>query len=838
MRVNHAPPTRSRQSVLSGDVSAADRSEEIYSAMKTHARVVVIGGGVTGCSVLYHLASAGWTDCLLVERSELTSGSTWHAAGGTAALAASATMTWLHRYSFELYPKLEAETGQSCGFHHVGGLMLARTERRMEELRLFRSKARRVGFSPRWLDEAEVRDVAPILDLSGVKGVLCEASRGHVDPSGVTHAFAKGARDRGAEIVRHCPVLETNPRSDGTWEVVTAQGTVVAEHVVNAAGLWAREVAALAGIRLPLMPVEHHYLVTEPIPEIEAMSRELPLIGDADAEFYMRQEGQGLLLGVYESPCTHWSVDGTPRDFGHELLPDDLARMEHNMAQAVESVPVLGRAGIKRVVNGPMIFSPDLNPLVGPLPGLRNYWCACGVMTAFSQAGAVGKVLTEWMTNGDPGLDFFSWDVTRYGGWAGRAYTMARTADMYSTRFRTHYPYEERDAGRPVRTTPIYPLLKEEGAVFGASWGYEFPLWFAPPGTEARDELTFRRPNWFGPVGEEARAVRASLGLFETSIYGKFSVRGPAAGEWLDGLMANRMPAEDGRIVLTPMLNEAGRIIGEFSVTRLGPEEYFLVGAGSTERFHLRWWERWLPERGVELESMMTRLAGFAIAGPRARELLARLADRDVSNRSLPFFAGTRMQVGPAPDVIVLRVSYSGELGYELYLPPEHQVPLFLALRREGADLGLRCAGMRALGSLRLEKGFAGWGRELSPDYDPFQAGLGRFVKLDKDEFVGREAALRAAESEPDERLVLFEIDTADVDPWGGEPVLRDGEYVGYLTSAGYGHCAGRALALGYVRSDAVASNAAYDVEVIGEPRPARRLDRPPIDPEGTRMRG
>ena len=371
-------PARSHQSDSSRDVSAADPSEEIYSAMRTHARVVVIGGGVTGCSVLYHLACAGWTDCLLIERSELTSGSTWHAAGGTGALAPSATMTWLHRYSFELYPELEAQTGQSCGFHHVGGVMLARTERRLEEIELFRSKARRVGFSPRWLDEGEARELAPILDLSGVKGVLYEGSRGHIDPSGVTHAFAKGARDRGAEIVRHCPVLETNPRRDGTWEVVTAQGTVVAEHVVNAAGLWAREVAALAGVRLPLMPVEHHYIVTEPIPEIEAMDRELPLIGDADAEYYMRQEGQGLLLGVYESPCTHWAVDGTPRDFGHELLPDDLARMEHNMAQAIESVPVLGRAGIRRVVNGPMIFSPDLNPLVGPLPGCATTGARAG----------------------------------------------------------------------------------------------------------------------------------------------------------------------------------------------------------------------------------------------------------------------------------------------------------------------------------------------------------------------------------------------------------------------------------------------------------------------------
>ena len=806
--------------------------------MRSHARVVVIGGGVTGCSVLYHLARAGWTDCLLIERSELTAGSTWHAAGGTGALAANATMTWLQRYSFELYPELEAETGQSCGFHHVGGVMLARTRRRMEELELFRSRARRMGFSPEWLAEEDAKALLPILDPSGVMGVLYDANRGHVDPSGVTQAFAKGARDRGAEIVRHCPVLETNPRSDGGWEVVTAQGTVAAEHVVNAAGLWAREVAALAGARLPLMPVEHHYLVTEAIPEIEAMDRELPLMNDADAGFYMRQEGRGLLLGVYESPCTHWAVEGTPRDFGHELLPNDLARMEHNMAQAVECAPALGRAGIKRVVNGPMIFSPDLGPLVGPYPELRNYWCACGVMTAFSQAAAVGKVLTEWMANGDPGLDFFMWDVARYGDWAGRAYTKARTADMYSTRFQTHYPYEEREAGRPARTTPAYPLLKEAGAVFGASWGYEYPLWFAPEGAEARDALTFRRPNWFGPVGEEARAVRASVGLFETSIYGKYLVRGPRAGEWLDRVMANLMPREDGRIVLTPMLNDAGRIIGDFSVTRLGPEEFFLVGAGSTERFHLRWWKRFLPAQGVTLDSMMTRLAGFAIAGPNARALLERLAESDVSNDALPFFTGARMPFGPAPEVIVLRISYSGELGYELYLPPEHQIPLLLALREAGADLGLRHAGMRALGSLRLEKGFAGWGRELSPDYDPFQAGLGRFVKLDKGGFVGREAVLRTAERQPAERLVLFEIDAEDADPWGGEPVLHEGECVGYLTSAGYGHTTGRTLALGYVRGDVMTSNAACDVEVIGRPCPARLLERPPVDPEGKRMRG
>ena len=503
--------------------------------MKSHARVVVIGGGVTGCSVLYHLARADWADCLLIERSELTAGSTWHAAGGTGALAANATMTWLQRYSFELYPELETETGQSCGFHHVGGVMLARTGRRMEELELFRSRARRMGFSPEWLAEADARTLVPVLDLSGVQGVMYEAARGHVDPGGVTQAFAKGARDRGAEIVRHCPVIETNPRRDGAWDVVTAQGTVVAGHVVNAAGLWAREVAALAGVRLPLMPVEHHYLVTEAIPEIEAMDRELPLMNDADAGFYMRQEGKGLLLGVYESPCTHWAVEGTPRDFGHELLPDDLARMEHNMAQAVECVPVLGRAGIRRVVNGPMIFSPDLNPLIGPYPGLRNYWCACGVMTAFSQAAAVGKVLAEWMANGDPGLDFFMWGrdpVRRLGG--ARVHEGAHRGHVLHP-LPDPLPLRGAGGGPPGAHHTGLPAAEGSGRGVRASWGYEYPLWFAPAGEEGAGRADVPAPELVRPGGGGARAVRAALGLFETSIYGKFSVRGPGRGSGSTG---------------------------------------------------------------------------------------------------------------------------------------------------------------------------------------------------------------------------------------------------------------------------------------------------------------
>ncbi|NCF82801.1 MAG: FAD-dependent oxidoreductase [Proteobacteria bacterium] len=805
--------------------------------MKSHARVAVIGGGVTGCSILYHLAKAGWRDAVLLERSELTSGSTWHAAGGTSALTGSANMSTLHKYSFELYPKIEQETGQSCGFHPVGRIALARTEARVEEIKILKAKARRVGLDPVFLSNEEAMERAPILDLSGVRAVLFDPAAGHVDPSGVTQAFAAGARLHGAEIYRQCPVIKTNPRPDGSWEVVTAQGSVVAEHIVNAAGLWAREVAALAGAWLPLMPVEHHYFVTENIPVLEELDHEIPMIGDADAEFYMRQEGKGLLLGAYENTCTHWSEHGTPADFGHELLADDLDRIERNLTQAVESIPVLGTAGIKRVVNGPMIFSPDLNPLIGPYPGLRNYWCACGVMTAFSQAGAVGMLLTNWMTEDDPGLDVFMWDVTRFGPWAGKSYTRARTADMYSTRFKTIYPYEDRQAGRPVKTTPIFEVQKARGAVFGANYGLEYPLWYAADGKQQADNFTFRRPNWFESVGEECRALRSGVGLLEVSTYAKYRISGPKAESWLDHVLANTVPREAGLVVLRPVLNPRGRLVGDFTVSRLGDEEFFLVGSGAMERFHLRWWDQWLPADGVVVESLTPRWVGFNIAGPKARTLLERLCDVDVSGDAFPFLTAQPMEVGPVREAVVLRISFTGELGYEMFFPPEYQRPLLAAIEEAGEDLGLRLVGSRALASLRIEKSFPSWGAELSPDYSPFDACLDRFVKLDKTDFVGRDAALRLKQQEPAYRLTAMEVDAEDADAWGGEPVLRDGEYVGYVSSAAFGHCAGKSLALGYLKSDVAREAGDLSIELVGESRGVRTLAEAAVDPKGDRMR-
>ncbi|MEM7223338.1 MAG: FAD-dependent oxidoreductase [Pseudomonadota bacterium] len=808
--------------------------------MKSHARVVVIGGGVTGCAILYHLAKMGWSDVVLLERKELTSGSSWHAAGNLFALTSPSNVSVLQKYTLELYPRLEEESEQACGYHPTGGLHFARNATEVEALKVMQSRGRRVGIESNFITQAEAKEMAPIVETSGLEGILHEPLRGHVDPASATNAYAKAARKLGATVYRHTPVIETNQTADGGWDVVTPEGTITADYVVNAAGLWAREVAALAGISLPLMPVEHHYLVTETIPEIAAMDHELPVITEAEAGYYSRQEGQGLLLGAYENVCHHWAVNGTPLDFDHELLPDDLERMEINFLKAVESMPPLGEAGIKRIINGPMIFSPDLGPLLGPYPGLKNYICACGVMTGFNQGGGIGREIAHWIIDGEPSLDIFSWDVTRFGDHADATYTKARTKYFYEHRTERHKPYQEFPAGRPAKTFPIYGRLKELGAVFGEAFGYEYPLWYARSGEAAEDHPSYRRTNWFDAVGEECRAVRDGVGLFEISTFAKYLVTGPGARDWLERLLANRMPKKIGRTVLSPMLSQKGKLIGDLTVTRLAEERFLLLGAGRMQLFHMRHFAKYLPAEGVSVENASEALAGMMIAGPKARALLSRLTDQDVSNQAFPFLSGRELALGPVENGMAVRVSFTGELGYELYVPMDQQSALFEALQEAGKDLGLRLAGSRALMSLRLEKGFASWGADLSPDYTPFDPGLDRFMRLDKEaDFVGRGAALIQQQQGRREQLATFVIDVTDgADAFGGEAIFRDDSLVGYVTSGGYGHCVGESLALGYLKPAAWEDGAQYQVEILGERRPATLSAAARIDPEGQRMRG
>ncbi|MFO1058647.1 MAG: FAD-dependent oxidoreductase [Dongiaceae bacterium] len=805
--------------------------------MQSHARVVVIGGGVTGCAILYHLAKAGWTDSILLERRELTSGSSWHAAGSLFALTTPSNAALLQKYTIELYPRLEAESGQSCGYHRTGGLILARRPDEVMALRLAHGRARRNGIETELLSPAEAKRLAPILDLAGVEAVMLEPLRGYCDPASVTQAFAKAARDLGATVQRFTPVLETTQLPSGEWRVTTPAGTITAEYVVNAAGLWAREVAALAGIVLPLMPVEHHYLVTEAIPEIAALGHELPNISEPGAGYYSRQEGKGLLFGAYEERCVHWAEEGTPLEFGHELLPDDLQRMEGVLARAVAALPCLATAGIKRVINGPMIFSPDLGPLLGPWPGRRNYICAAGVMTGFNQGGGIGRVIAEWIIEGEPGLDVSFWDVARFGDWAGRGYTKARTRYHYENRTRLTYPCQEYAAGRPIRTFPIHDRLAARGAVFGFSFGSEVPLWYARPGEAAEDRYGYGRGNWFAAVGEECRAVAEGVGLFEISGFAKYLVSGPGAAAWLDRLLANRVPAV-GRTVLTPMLSPRGRLIGDFTLSRLDAGRFLLLGAGSMQRAHLRWFAQQAPADGsVEIENLSLRWCGLQIAGPQARTLLQRVALGDVGGNAFPFLAARPLEVGPCPEAVAVRVSFTGELGYELYCPAEYQRTLHEALREAGRDLGLRHAGMRALMALRLEKAFPSWGLELGPDTGPDEPGLGRFVRLDKGDFIGRAALLARRAGAPGPRLASFRVAAGDADCFGGEPIFRDGALAGYVTSGGYGHRIGASVALGYLKPPHLEATDGFEIEILGERRPAERALRPLLDPDGVRMR-
>ncbi len=804
--------------------------------MKSQARVVVIGGGVVGCSVLYHLTRYGWSDVMLIERSELTSGSTWHAAGGFHTLNADTNIAALQGYTIKLYEELEKLSDQSCGLHHVGGIAIASDPERLDYLKAERARHRHMGLDTRLVEPDEISELCPVVSIEGVLGGLYNPLDGHLDPAGTTHAYAIAARRQGAEIVLRNRVVELKQKPDKSWDVVTEQGTVNAEYVVNAGGLWAREVGEMVDVYHPLMAMEHQYLVTDDIPEVYEREGELPHVMDPSAMTYFRQEGRGLVLGIYEQDCDPWSIDHTPWDFGHELLPDNLDRISSQLERAFKRYPCLENAGIKRVINGPFTFAPDGNPLVGPVPGLQGYWCACAVMAGFSQGGGVGRTVAEWMIEGEPSSDIFAMDVARFGDWASRSYTRAKVVENYQLRFAVSFPNEELPAGRPLKATPAYGMWAARNAVFGAGYGLEHVNYFAPEGEAPFETPSFRRSNAFAPVGEECQAVRTAVGINEIHNFGKFEVSGPAAEDWLEYLMANRMPAV-GRIVLSPMLAPSGRLIGDLTISRIAPERFQIIGSSLAQAFHMRWFESHLPESGVSVRNVSLERLGFQIAGPRARDLLASVTRSDVSNAALPFLGVAELEVGLAP-ATVCRISYTGDLGYEIYVAAEQQLALYHALTEAGADFGLKPFGMRAIMSLRLEKGFGAWLREYKPDYTPAETGLDRFVRFQKPDFIGMQAALSQRETPPARRLVTLVVDADDADVWADEPIWKDGEVVGFVTSGGYAHFVEKSVALGFVPTETIAEGGEFEIEILGEMRPAKLVGEPLFDPAGERLRG
>ena len=803
--------------------------------MKTHTRAAVIGGGVVGASVLYHLARAGWTDVVLIERDELTSGSTWHAAGGMHTLNGDPNVAKLQKYTIELYREIEEASGQSCSIHITGGVDLAATPERMDFLKVASARARYLGLGMELISVDEAARIFPLMDKRQFIGALYNPLEGHVDPAGVTQAYAKAARNLGAEVYRFTRVTDLKQRPDGSWDVITDKGNLVAEHVVNAAGLWAREVGRFAGLELPVLAMEHQYLITGEIAEVVASPQEVLHAIDFEGEIYMRQEGKGMLIGTYEKAGVPWAERQTPWNFTHELLPPDLDRIAGSLEVGFRHFPALERAGIKKIVNGPFTFAPDGNPVVGPIRGLRNYWVACGVMAGFSQGGGVGLALSNWMVHGDPGFDVWAMDVARFGDWATMAYTNAKVRENYSRRFRIRFPNEELPAARPLRMTPVYDRLKARGAIFGAAYGLEHALWFAPKGTEAREDVTYRRSNAHGPVGDECRAVRNAVGLSEISSFAKYEVTGPGAGAWLERILANKLPRE-GRLTLSPMLNDNGRLIGDFTVGNAGRDRFFVFGSGIAEQYHMRWFEAHPPPTGAAIRSLRTELLGLGIAGPKSRALLARICRDDVSNAALPFLSFRALEVAMLPARIG-RISFTGELGYEIWVPADCQLALYDALVSAGADLGLAHFGARALNSLRLEKSFGNWAREYRPLYTPGEAGLDRFVDVTKPHFTGRDAVLRDRASGPARRLVTFVVDADDADAIGDEPVWHDGEVVGWITSGGHGHCVGKSIALGYVPAALATVASGFELEILGERRAASLAREPLFDPQGERMR-
>ena len=666
--------------------------------MKTHAQAVVIGGGLVGCSILYHLAKLGWTDVVLLERDELTSGSTWHAAAGLHGLHDNNNISKLQYYTMNLYKELEKETGQGCGIFQPGSLYLAQTEEREHQLRTQAAKAKYFGVDFYELTIEEALKKNPLINFDGIRCVMYEPDGGNVDPSGVTMAYAAGARQMGAEIHRFTPVTGTVQQPDGSWIVETEKGNIHTQWVVNAAGLWAREVAAMAGFKMPLQPTEHQYFVTEAIPEIEALDFRLASVADRDGEYYMRQEGQGLLIGAYEKDLKFWAEEGTPLGFGHELFADDLDRIMDNVMRAMDRVPVAADAGIKRVINGPMIWSPDSSALYGPVPELQNYFTCCGIIPGFSQSGGLGLMTAQWIVEGEPEFDMFPWDIARFGHWADKKFTKEKVADQYSKRFAIHYPFEERNAGRNTRLRPVFEKLKSMGAVFGLNYGWEHPLWFAGEGKEGKESYGFTRQDWFEPVGEECRALRRDVGVIDVSNFGKYRIKGAGAAAWLDKIISNHIPKEVGRSCLTPLLGVRGGIAGDFTVTKLGDEDYFMVGSGIAERYHQRYFKAVERPDTVSFESVTEAYCGFNVAGPKSRELLSRMTQTDLSNDNWKFMRSKQITIAGI-EAIGIRVSFTGDLGWEVYVPTEHQLKIYEALFETGADLGVRPVGVHSLGS-------------------------------------------------------------------------------------------------------------------------------------------
>jgi len=800
--------------------------------MPTHAKVVIVGGGVVGCSILFHLAKFGWKDVVLLERDELTSGSSWHAAGQIHTISSDPNISRLQSYTINLYKEIEELSGQSVGLHLTGGFYLASTKSWYDYLKRERSKARYMGLEQEFISPQEVAERHPLIDPKYFYAALWDDQDGDLDPSGTTYAFAKAARHYGAQYFTHTPVTATTMRSDGTWDVTTSKGVINAEHVVNCGGLWAREVGHMAGLHIPVQPMEHHYLLTEKIDEIANFGSRLPCGIDYEANIYFRQERDGMLLGTYEPVGVPWKVEGTPWDFGHELLNPNLEHIADRLELGFERIPALANAGIRQAINGPFTFGPDGNPMIGPVPGMHNYWCAVGVMAGFCQGGGVGLTMAEWMIDGEPSIDVWAMDVARFGNWASPDWGTIKSTENYERRFVMTFPNETLPKGRRQQTTALYDRLVSKGARMGQSFGLEHALWFADSPEDAHEDPTFERNRSHDYVAREVAAVRTAVGGIEIANFAKHVIKGKGARAWLNKIMAGYIP-KPGRIALTPMLTGKGRLYGDLTVACLTDEHFMLFGSGAMQDAHARWFARTLPD-DVFYENQTGDWHGIALSGPNSRALLADITRDDVSAEALKFRDMRQTFVGGVP-VILNRISFSGELGYEIYCRPQYLIKLAEAIEAAGSAHGFSWYGARALMSMRLEKGWGAWGLEFRPDFNAVESGMDSFINWNKD-FVGKAATEQFAKDGVARKLVTLVIDTP-IDVTLDEAILHNGEAVGYISSGGYAHHVGKSMAMGYVSSEYAVAGSQLDVEILGEMYKAEVQSAPLYDPEGLKMR-
>ena len=809
--------------------------------MKDKARVVVIGGGVVGVSTLYHLAKKGWSDVVLIERKELTSGSTWHAAGLLPLFNMSYSVGQIHKYSVKLYRQLGEELGEDIGLRQVSNIRLAMTPDRMDEYRQYAGVAETIGVNVEFLTPEQVKEHWPLCNTDGIIGAIRHPDDGYIQPADLTQALARQARAGGAEIARNTTVTGIAQTADG-WVVETDKGDIACEHVVSATGNFARRTGAMVGLDVPVIPVEHQFIVTEAHPEIQARhAKGLPEMGvlrESDGSWYMREEAGGLLLGPYEVGAPVCYVDGPDDNSEYELFQEDLDRLTPHIEAAINRVPIFGEAGIKEVYNGAIPYTPDGSPIIGPAWGLKNFWLNEGHSFGITAAGGAGWQLAEWIVEGEPTIDMLGVDPRRFGDYATRGYLIAKNEEAYANVFTVHYPDEERPAGRPLRTAPCYERMKELGAVFGQKFGWERPNWFAPKGAAQEDHWSFRRSDWFPHVGDECRNVHQNVGLLDMTAFAKCRISGPGAEAFLDRLVANRLPKAVGRIALAHALAPAGGVHSEFTIMREGPESFYLVSAGAYQRLDHDWIWRHMPKDGsVQFQNLTNAMGVLVVAGPKARTLMERVSGDDFSNEGFKWLTGREVVIGHAP-CRAMRVNFVGELGWELHHPIEFQNHIFDALWEAGQDLDLKPFGIRAMDSLRVEKSYRMPGAELSIEYAALESGLDRFVHLNKSDFIGRDGLSQWQAQGFANSFVTMEVhETTDADPVGNNPIYRNGDMVGRVTSGNYGFRLDKSLALAMVSPDLAEAGTTLEMDILGTRHAATIVDASPYDPENDRLR-